>query len=219
MIQPGLFPWYGTFAKASFADVFVHLDHVSWQRGGFLNRFALERDSRRIWATFPQKRTRLGAPIKDVILNTGPAVLRGNLDRIRFACRGEPYVRRSVSLLTAVMVGEVKNAAELAINSTELICREVGIKSEFVRSSTLGLHGRGTEMIAEIMEHLGGEYYIFGPTRSGPEHHYLEVSLLKDRGVTPLACSYPSGRRRVSILQDIASGELGHIRSLNLTEL
>lgn len=218
MMQPGLFPWYGTFAKANCADVVVHLDHVRWQRGGFLNRFALERAAHRIWATFPQVRTRYGAPITDVALITDSGAIRSNVDRIRFACRSEPYVSRSVDLLTTVMASGSTNAAELAISSTELICHELGITPRFVRSSDLGPLGHKSEMIADIMDRVGGKFYIFGPTRRGLQQHYLDVSLLKARGIIPLACSYPSARQRVSILQDIASGELDQTRSLDLLE-
>lgn len=205
MGQPGLFPWWGTFAKAAATDIVIHLDHVSWQKGGYLNRFRLADSSRTTWCTVPLRRPALGTPIIDVeiepprrSLRTHRAILEDRVSMIDADAR---------DLLTRLYAAAgTTSASELAIASTEQAAAYLGIVPRFVRSSGLDPQHRSSEMILGLLRNVGADAYLFGPGRHGIAQHYLDVSLLQRNGIRVGLASYAT-HPRVSILQDI--GERG----------
>lgn len=202
--QPGLFPWWGTFAKAEVSDIVVHLDHVSWQKGGYLNRFRLESQGSETWCTIPLRRPSMGTPIDEVLVEPPSSSLEKHLAALR---RAEAHPCDEALHLMRRLYGSGEDsvlAADLAIRSTEESAGILGISPRFLRSSQLELVARSTRMILEILRIVGGDAYIFGPGARGIDRHYLDVSMLLRNGIRVGIASYAL-RPRVSILQDIAT--------------
>ena len=201
--QPGLFPWWGSFAKFAAADAVVHLDHVSWQKGGYLNRFSLEAAGDRRWATIPLDGARLGAPISEIRTALPTTVLRPHLARLS-ALDEAPHVRDAAGLLEQVYSAATTDAAATAIASTDAASAYLGITTPTARSSSYPTDLSSTPMLLHLLQRLGATGYLFGAGRAGLANHYLDVALLKSAGLRVGVARYGPAPR-VSILQRVAA--------------
>jgi hypothetical protein len=201
MGQPGLFPWWGTFAKARVSDLVVHLDHLSWQKGGYLNRFLIGGSFHNPWTTIPLVRPSLGTLIYKMESEPPTNFLHSHLARLR-RVTGEPDPL-AVDLICEVYETGDQAIAMTAMRSTELAACAVGITTPFLRSSELLPSGRSTEMLLGLLRSVDADAYVFGPGRRGIDQHYLNVGLLTGNGIR-VGIAHYSGQPRVSILRDIA---------------
>jgi hypothetical protein len=204
--QPGLFPWWGTFAKAALSDVFIHLDHVTWQKGGYLNRFFLMGAARGEWCTIPLRGAHLGASIDSLELGSVDGLAGRHVDKARRVlgpCRGDAA---AVNALVSDAYGvDSVRVVDAAATSTELVAAGHGIGCEFRRSSELQPADRSTAMLVDLIKKVGGNAYLFGPGKGGRCQQYLDVVLMKRAGIQVGMATY-GARDRASIIQDLWLG-------------
>lgn len=199
--QPGLFPWWGTFAKAQASDIVIHLDHVSWQKSGYLNRFLLEGAEGPRWCTLPLRRPPIGTPIIDVRIESPARWFERHQQMLSRVAPGAAPV--ATELLSHVYLKGTDNASDLAIASTEKSAEFLGLGTRFIRSSQMDPVGTSSAMILGMLRDVGADGYLFGPGRRGIAQHYLDIGLLQRNGIRVGIAGYPA-RPRVSILQNIA---------------
>lgn len=206
--QPGLFPWWGTFAKAAVSDVVIHLDHVTWQKSGYLNRYLISStiSESRYWCTLPLHRANCDAKINTLQMLGAANYKQCHIDKIRSVlgrCRAdENLIQTLVSKAYSV---NSSFAADAAVCSTELLSDSIGLGCSFVRSSELKPLGTSTEMLIGLIKAVGGNSYLFGPGKNGRCQQYLDVQLMKKAGIRVGIAVYGE-RPRVSILQDLWLG-------------
>ena len=213
--QPGLFPWWGTFAKAAISDVVVHLDHVSWQKGGYLNRFRVaEGRGPASWCTIPLERPMLGTPITEVRARDPREWLQVHAERLDRA--GPASHELAHQLLRETYLGEATSLSGLAERSTELVASALGLTTSFVRSADLAPSGSSTPMLLGLLRSLGADTYVFGPGRRGLEQHYLDIGMLQSSGVRVGVARY-ADHPRMSILRDIANRGVNALENAGLS--
>lgn len=201
--QPGLFPWWGTFAKIAAADVVVHLDHVTWQKGGYLNRFCLDTRGARRWSTIPLARARLGTAIMDIRSVHPTEVLRSHVDQLG-SLTDAPYRSEAVEILKRVYSGASPDACETAIASTDAVGSYLGWRGRAVRSSAFPTAHASTPMLLHLLRQVGATGYLFGAGRSGLANHYLDIEMLQRAGIRVGVARY-APIPRTSILERIAA--------------
>lgn len=207
--QPGLFPWWGTFAKAQASDLVIHLDHVSWQKGGYLNRFLLVSPTTgHHWCTLPLRRPAAGTPIERVDFLPEPAAATRHLETLRMVLgKDRPGAAQVAQLLAAAYdAGQGRGAADVAMASTELVAALVAPGCRFVRSSELAPVGTSTAMLVGLLKAVGGDEYVFGPGRDGRCQRYLDPNLMRRAGIRVGLAQY-GPRVRCSVLQDLWQGD------------
>lgn len=204
ILQPGLFPWIGTFEKWSVCDIWVHLDHVQMQKGGFLNRLLVADGDHHRWLTLPALRTGLSTPISEVRLVSSPRDRARHLHSLEYFYRDAPHTRDALSLMADVYRLGSDSAAVLAMRSMEVVIEylQLGARPVF-RSSNLSCASRKTELIGDLVSAVGGDSYLFGPGRRGLSAHYIQSSLLTAKHID-LYCMEYTDERRLSILHAIA---------------
>lgn len=214
-MQPGLFPWFGTFEKIALSDIVVHLDHVQWQRRGFLHRFLLANVTTRRWCTLPLERATRSARILDIRLETNwQEQRRSHMDRLRASSGRESNFEVSVNLLKEYYERHDAAAVDLAIASTEGLARRLGLAAEFVRSSSLHPRARKTDLIVELCRRVSADQYIYGLGTIGKSNHYLDCAAMVAAGLGTWTMVYDNRFRR-TILQDIAVHGLDPTQLLN----
>lgn len=207
MMQPGLFPWWGTFEKIALCDVVVHLDHLSWQKGGFLNRFVLRNNQRMLWCTLPKDRISAGMPISEVTVSPPSGHLLSHRTKLNQMCPRAPFIHEAEALMEKIYRVDTRDAADVAIRSIQEVCARLQLSAEHVRSSGLDVKYAKTKMILGIAHDLGCDTYVFGPGRCGLSAHYLDVPMLITAGMNVEVAEYRPAPR-VSILQDVAAAGL-----------
>jgi WbqC-like protein family len=203
--QPSLFPWLGAFEKWAVSATYVHLDHVRFQKGGFLNRFRIAGDTGMAWITLPIEHTGSATRICDIRLHESMSAKRSQLRTLQHHYRKAPHVADATELLGDVLRIRSAFAADYAIKSMTTVGDYLGLREpELLLSSELEVGGAKTDMIIEIMRSVQATKYLFGPGSSGLENHYLNRSKMIAAGLELYCMDYSHHLSRLSILDLIA---------------
>ena len=162
IMQPMYLPWLGYFDLIDQADAFVYLDNVQFEKQTWQQRNKLRTPNGLEWITVPVLiKDRFGQLIKDVTINPVNfpdkhiKQIRQNYSR---APRFPDYFER----LAHIFATKAKDGllCELNISLIEWMASQLSISTRFVRSSELGLTGKRTQLLVNILKHLGAKTYL-----------------------------------------------------------
>src|SRR5579862_8586158 len=161
--QPNYLPWLGYFYKIAHCDVFVLLDDVQFTKNGYQNRVRIKGPKGPVWLTQP-------------ILHTGRS--EQPTREVEFAARGDWRVKHiktltanyaraghAASILPACqewLAGDSPHLSETNIAIIKSVARLLGLRTQFVVSSTLEVDLTKGERVAEICRRLGASAYFSG---------------------------------------------------------
>jgi hypothetical protein len=162
--QPNYLPWLGFFAKAAQADVFVLLDDVQFEKGGWTNRVEVKTAAGRTLLTVPVALGHGGIPRVDEVRIA---------DDARWAARhaatlAQSYGRAPGWAALGPRLVEILGAghARLAVLNARLIealLAALEVRARVVRSSELGPRdARASAGLVEICRRLGAATYLSG---------------------------------------------------------
>lgn len=180
--QPNFLPWLGYFDKLARADVFVLLDSVQFPRSGhgeWMNRVRLLVQGRPAWATVPILRRGVQA-IRDVEIDETQPWRRKLLRTLETNYGRAPFFEETYAVVNDVLDLETDNLADLNVHAVERLAAFLGLDdADVLRSSTLDVHGEGSDLLAEITRAVGGTVYLSG---DGADEYQREESY-EDRGL------------------------------------
>jgi hypothetical protein len=157
--QPHYLPWLRYLHKVAAVDVFVLLDDAQFTKNGWQNRTRIKGPQGPVLLTVPVH-ARLGDSIREV----RPADVlwvRRHLAALSTCCgrAADPWRAGLAPVLEAARESplSVLNEVTLAI-----LLEAFDIRTPLVRSSELGVGGRGSERLAAIGRELGADAYLSG---------------------------------------------------------
>ena len=183
ILQPSYIPWRGYFHQIQKADLFVFYDDVQYDKNGWRNRNRIKTPSGTRWLTIPvhtQGVVENSVPINQVEIDWTKAWNASHWDILRQFYKTAPYFKTYAPLLEPFYHRQDHLLADLTIDLTVALARELGLKTEFVRSSSLQAHGTKTDRLVEILTQLGTTHYISGPSA----RDYLEEEKLAAAGIS-----------------------------------
>lgn len=189
--QPSLFPWFGELQKLQMSNTSICLDHVTFQKAGFLCRTRIRPDTGPPrWLTVPSvAHTRSGA-ISDVRLLPTEEWLSTVMRKLSDTYRRAAYRQHALQLFEEAASDDHTFAVDLAERSLAVLADYLGYGlTNRVRSSTLACRERSTSLIAGLAAELGASAYVYGPG-SGGRPHYLDLDVLRAGGVEPIQVRY-----------------------------
>jgi hypothetical protein len=184
ILQPNYIPWRGYFHQILLADVFVFYDDVQYDKHGWRNRNRVKTPNGPQWLTIPVKSSGVvknNIPIKDVKIDWTKDWSRKHWATINQAYGKAPFFKQYREELNFYYQKKYDRLADLTIALTIHLSRLLGNrKTQFLRSSDMeGIQGIKTERLLQILQRLGADHYISGPSAGD----YLDDSLLKDNGI------------------------------------
>jgi hypothetical protein len=103
-----------------------------------------------------------------------------HFETLRHAYARAPYFARYRPMLERWYAAPAPGLADFTIETTMQLARELGIdKTSFVRSSSLRCAGSKTERLLQILQQVGADRYLSGPSAQS----YLDVALLGSHGI------------------------------------
>jgi hypothetical protein len=179
--QPMLFPWVGLFEQIRLADVYVHYDDVQFSKGSFVNRVQVKTATGIKWLTAPLQNLRLGQEIRAVAINDKTDWRRAHLDLLFQSYASAPFKDDMLSLVQSVYQRPAGTIAEVAVASMEAICDYFSLTEgkSFATSSDLGIGGKSSRRVVDIVKRCEGDVYITGHGARS----YLDHELFESRGV------------------------------------
>ncbi len=182
ILQPSFIAWRGYFHQVHRADVFVFYDDVQYDKHGWRNRNRVKTANGTQWLTVPvhaKGTIDQGREIREITIDWTARFADKHLATIRQAYRKAPFFDRYIGILEKAYEARPEYLADLTIGLTEALCRELGSKTKFARSSELRIGGAPTERLVNIVKHFGCDHYISGPSAKD----YVEEDLFAKAGI------------------------------------
>lgn len=175
--QPHYLPWVRYLHKVAVADVFVLLDDAQYTKNGWQNRNRVKGPKGPVLLTVPV-RARLGERLTEV-RPAGGGWARRHLAGLD-ACYGRALRPWRSGLEEALTVFADAPLALLNEAALRILLDAFGISTPLVRSSELGIGGRGSARLAAIGRALGADAYLTGAHALGA---YLDPSAFEPEGL------------------------------------
>ncbi|GAC1658644.1 MAG: WbqC family protein [Candidatus Elarobacter sp.] len=182
VLQPSYIPWRGYFDLVDRADVFVFYDDVQYDKHGWRNRNRVKTASGAAWITVPVHASgavESGTPICEIAVDHRRDWVRAHLETLRHAYRRQPFYARYAPLIASILERRHERLADLTIELTIAIARELGSAARFVRSSELALQGRKNDRLLDVLQRIGATRYISGPSARS----YIDSDLFAQAGI------------------------------------
>lgn len=183
ILQPSYIPWRGVFDQIRQADVFVFYDDVQYDKHGWRNRNQLKTPQGKQWLTIPVSAKGAvsdGVPINEVPIVWNKAWNKEHLKTLRQHYGKAPHFKAYEPLLEEYYGRRDTLLADFTIDFTIALARALHIEhTQFVRSSTLGVSGTKTDRIIQVLQKLGVDHYISGPSAKD----YIETEKFESAGI------------------------------------
>ncbi len=183
ILQPSYIPWRGYFHQIAKADIFVFYDDVQYDRRGWRNRNQIKTPKGLQWLTIPvhSKGVQvLGTPINQIPIVWENAWMVDHLKTIQNTYTKAPCFS---PFFEQVLLPAYKHhllLADFTISLTIAIADFVGITGKtFLRSSSLNVGGTKTERLINILNQIGADHYISGPSAQD----YIDPQLFKENDI------------------------------------
>jgi len=184
ILQPSYIPWRGYFHQIQKADQFVFFDDVQYDKHGWRNRNRIKTPQGPQWLTIPVRaKDNVGEhrTIHEIEIDWDRPWSRKHLESLRQAYRRAPFSAEWEPFLAEVYARTPSYLAPFTIDLTIELARRLGIAhTRFLRSSELGIPGHRTGRLIAIVQHLGCDRYVSGPSARG----YLEEDRFAEAGIT-----------------------------------
>lgn len=183
ILQPSYIPWRGYFHQIAIADTFVFYDDVQYDTNGWRNRNRLKTHNGVCWVTIPVLHKGAHAeriPINEIRINWDRAWNEKHWSLIYQSYNRAPHFDRYAPLLQEFYQQHPELLVDITIPLTITLARELGINhTQFIRSSSLELTGSKTDRLINLLQTIGADHYISGPSA----RDYIEPEKFEAAGI------------------------------------
>jgi hypothetical protein len=152
--QPNYAPWFGYFAKAASADVFVFLDDVQFSKNSYINRVQVDALGQAKWLTVPVSH-KFGDPI-NAVRAADEGWRAAHLHALKTYYRDASSAKDVLAFLEKIygaLPGDNIAATNRAL--IEAVSVRLGVGPKFVTSSSFGVGElRGDDRLIEIVRRV-----------------------------------------------------------------
>jgi hypothetical protein len=179
--QPMYFPWVGMFEQIALADVFVFYTDVQFSKGSFTNRVQLKTDAGSCWMTVPLNNLKFGQQIGEVAVKPPGDWKPRHHAMLRESLGHAPHFKDVEELLDQLPDSDTSTIAEVSSASMMAVCSYLGLDRNvrFVGIDQLGIGGKGSDRVLNVVKALEGTRYITGYGA----RNYLEHEVFEEAGV------------------------------------
>jgi len=169
ILQPSYIPWRGYFHQIALADIFVFYDDVKYDKNGWRNRNKIKTPNGPMWLTIPvltkgveTKKT----PINEIHIDRSKKWTNKHINAITTSYSKAPFFKEYSPAIFDYLNVKTELLVDITIDLTIHLSKMLGIKNtKFIRSSTMkSIEGKKTKRIVQILQNLGIDHYISGPS-------------------------------------------------------
>jgi len=160
--QPGYLPWSGFFDLIDQVDRFVLLDDAQFVRHSWDHRNRVKGPAGLQWLTVPVVfRGRFGQSLMETEIRETEFAEK-HLRAVEVNYGRTPYFDNYFGVLKQIVEtwGRREKLIDLNLALIQWLARELGVKTEMVRSSALGVEGKRSERLVSMCKLLGATDYV-----------------------------------------------------------
>jgi len=160
--QPGYLPFMGFFKKIQSSDVFVYLDDVQYEKGGWDNRNRISTAKEIAWLTVPVF-NKFGQKLNEVKIDNTKNWNLKHRTTIKLNYQNTPFFQKYWEKTESILNRKWNKLIDLNLTLIEFFNFELGIKTKTVKSSTLQINSTSSQRLLEICQKLNADTYLSGP--------------------------------------------------------
>lgn len=181
ILQPGYLPWLGFFEQMDSVDVFVVYDDVAYDKQGWRNRNRIKTANGVLWLTVPVHADFSETPrILNVRIDNRRDWRKKHMRTIEQSYAKAPCAAAYLPPLRAVYDEPWERLVDLDVRFVRILAEALGIRSEVVRSSELGIEGDDRiDRLIRICRALDGAVFYEGASGRDyiDEERFLEAGV------------------------------------------
>lgn len=161
--QPLYMPWLGFFHKAILADTICILDDVQFAEGDYINRNKIKTANGSKWLTVPvNKKSHLNKKINQMeIVDDGWQ--NRHMSLLKHSYSKAPFFSYYIDRLGELIEGaSYQYLIDLDMALLQFLFKELNINTKIVKSSSLELQGKKSDLILSMCQELEADVYISG---------------------------------------------------------
>lgn len=164
--QPEFSPWLGFFHKMAKCDKYIILDNVQFKKNNFQNRNQLiDTNGNTFWISVPVKmKGYLQKQIKDMEIDQTKPWARKVWNRIVQSYNKHPYFNNISQDLESIFSVDYTYLIDVNLALIYLIRRHLNINVSIVRSSSLEITGKRSELLLQLCKSQNALTYLSGPS-------------------------------------------------------
>jgi hypothetical protein len=195
IMQPSYLPWAGFFNLISMVDTFIFLDDAQFQKGSWHNRNQISNNGLRQWITVPIRHERLDQKINQTFLMNSAWKLK-HIRTIEQNYHRHDHADDMAEIVEFLRVDQSNNLADLNIGIIRFVAEKLSLATIFLRSSEIGIEGKRTSRLVEILKHCGATTYLspVGAKQYLEEDSFERVSEIKLQFQDFKSINYPQRR-------------------------
>jgi len=167
--QPHYLPWVRLIDKIARSDVFILLDDVQFTKNGFQNRVKIKHAQGTMYLTVPVLDP-FGKLIREVRINTEFRWRAKHQSALITNYGKAPYFAEYRDLVMSIYDRPWESLVECNVYALEVVLGALGVRTRLMRSSELGVPGKGTERLVGLCQAVGATVYLSGDFAVG--HHF-----------------------------------------------
>ncbi len=186
IMQPYFLPYIGYFQLINSVDIFVIYDNIQYTKKGWINRNRYLLNGHDSYFTVPINGTSNYLSIKEKSISTD-FNKKKFLSQITNAYRKAPYFQHTFPLLEEIVSCESNNLFDYILNSVNLTCNHLDIKTQIIKSSDININHdlKNSDKVIAICKQLNSSIYInpiggiklYSPMEFNK--HEIEINFLK----------------------------------------
>lgn len=160
IMQPTYIPWIGYFQMIRQVDTFILLDDVQFSKRSWQQRNKIVYDEKERLISIPVKTKGLrNQKINEVKIDNSVNWKYQHLQMIKHSYGGKTYFNDLKGILDFYEEKHT-NLSNFTSSLIKFIARELNIKTKFLNSSDLPVHGIKSHYLYNICEYLGATEYL-----------------------------------------------------------
>ena len=190
IMQPYFLPYLGYWQLINAVDVFVIYDDVQYSKRGWFSRNNLLLNGKKTLFSIPLEKSSDYLDVKDKFISkSSKKNITKILNSIKQSYRNAPHFDSVYPLVESIFEFEDDNLFNYIYNSVNKICEYIGINTQVVISSELGLDKslKGVQRVIDINKKIDSSLYInpIGGVhlydRAEFERHGIELKFLQSK--------------------------------------
>lgn len=160
--QPEYLPYLGFFDRIFKSDIFVILDHVQYQKHGYINRNRIKNANGAEWLTIPVNKKMKLDTICKVEIRNDENWRDKHRKSISMNYSKAPYFEKYFPIFEELYSKNWQYISELDTYLIAEILQKLGMNKKIYKSSELDIQEKSTDMLVEICKKLNGTTYLSG---------------------------------------------------------
>lgn len=161
IMQPTYLPWAGYFSLINMVDTFVIYDDVQFDKRSWQQRNKIKTTTGSQWLSVSvDSKGKYNQKINEVLISQQSHDCKTHIRALHLNYSKAPFFKDYSDDIFKCIEANTGLLVELNTSLILLICQILGINTNFIRSSDLGIGGLKEARLVDICKHLAGTQYI-----------------------------------------------------------